>query len=78
MEKLTRRGQRHVSEMMDRFKKGKLLRTSYGAKLDPHSPKDVDQALAIFYSEARRGEEKGFGKRTYQGSRRTRPNLAKR
>jgi hypothetical protein len=72
--KLTGRGQEHVSKMMERFHKGKLLRTSSGKKLSPHKSEDVDQALAIFYSEARRGEKKGFGKRTYKGSTRERPN----
>ena len=72
--KLTERGKEHVSKMMERFNKGKLLRTSAGKKLDPHKPEDVDQALAIFYSEAKKGEKKGFGKREYKGSTRTRPN----
>ena len=72
--KLTERGKEHVSTMMERFHKGKLLRTSSGKRLHPESPKDREQALAIFYSEAERGKKKGFGKREYKGSTRTRPN----
>ena len=73
--KLTKLGKEHVSEMMERFSKGKLLRTSAGKKLNPEKLEDKEQALAIFYSEAEKGERKGFGKRTYRGSTRTRPNL---
>jgi hypothetical protein len=76
-EKLGSRGKEHVSEMMERFNKGKLLRTSAGKKLDPEKPEDREQALAIFYSEARRGEDRGFTKRTWKGSTRTRPKKAK-
>lgn len=72
--KLTPRGKEHVSAMMSRFNKGKLLRTSAGKKLSPEKPADVKQAAAIFYSEAERGKEKGFGKRTWRGSTRERPN----
>lgn len=71
--KLGKRGKEHVSEMMERFSKGKLLRTNAGEKLNPHSEEDRQQALAIFYNEAERGEKKGFGKRTHKGSTRTRP-----
>lgn len=71
---LAPRGKEHVSEQMKRFGKGKLLRTSAGKKLNPEIPKDVKQALAIFYSEAHKGEKTGFGKRTYKGSTRERPN----
>jgi len=72
--KLTERGKEHVSEMMERFGKGKLLRTSAGKKLNPEKAGDREQALAIFYSEAERGKTKGFGKREYKGSTRMRPN----
>lgn len=74
--KLGPKGKEHVSEMMERFHKGKLLRTSAGEKLSPQSEEDKEQALAIFYSEAERGEKKGFEKRTYKGSTRTRPKKA--
>jgi hypothetical protein len=74
--KLGPRGKTHVSEQMERFERGKLLRTSSGKKLNPEKPEDRQQALAIFYSEAERGEERGFEKRTYKGSRRTRPKKA--
>jgi len=72
--KLTERGKEHVSTMMERFHKGKLLRTSAGKKLSPEKPADVKQAAAIFYSEAERGKKAGFGKRTWKGSTRMRPN----
>lgn len=75
--KLTERGKEHVSKMMERFNKGKLLRTSSGKKLSPHKAEDVDQALAIAYAEAGKGEKTGFAKRTWKGSTRTRPNLSK-
>lgn len=65
-----------MSEMMERFNKGKLLRTSAGKKLTPEKPKDVEQALAILHSEAKRGEERGFTKREWKGSTRTRPKKA--
>jgi len=68
-----KRGKQHVSEMMERFKNGKLLRTSAGEKLNPKDPEDRQQALAIFYREAKAGEERGFVKREYKGSTRTRP-----
>jgi len=71
---LGEKGKVHVSEQMKRFEKGKLLRTSAGKKLDPHKPEDVRQALAIFYSEGKKGEKTGFGQRTYRGSTRMRPN----
>jgi hypothetical protein len=74
--KLEERGKEHVSEQIERFKKGKLLRTSSGQRLNPHKAEDMDQALAIFYSEAKAGEKRGFGKRTYRGSSRMRPNKA--
>lgn len=72
-----KRGKEHVAEQMERFKKGKLLRTSSGKKLDPHKSEDIKVALAIFYSEAEKGEERGFEKREYKGSTRTRPKKAK-
>lgn len=72
--KLGERGKEHVSEQMERFGKGKLLRTSAGKKLSPKKAEDVDQALAILYSEAAKGEKRGFGPRTYKGSNRERPN----
>ena len=71
--KLGKQGKKHVSEMMERFKGGKLLRTSAGEKLNPDRPKDVKQVLAILYSEAKAGEQRGFVKRTWKGSTRTRP-----
>jgi hypothetical protein len=61
---------------MKRFEKGKLLRTSAGKTLHPNKSEDTKQALAIFYSEAEKGAKTGFGKRTYKGSTRTRPNLS--
>ena len=70
------RGKKHINEQMERFKNGKLLRTSNGIKLSPNKPADVKQALAIFYSEAEAGERRGFEKRTYKGSTRTRPKKA--
>jgi len=75
--KLGSRGKRHVKEQVERFKNGKLVRTSSGEKLSPRAPEDMEQALAIFYNEAERGEKRGFGRRTYKGSTRTRPNKAK-
>jgi len=71
--KLGKKGKEHVSKQMERFMRGKLLRTSAGKKLDPEKSKDVDQALAILYSEGERGEKAGFGKRKWKGSTRTRP-----
>ena len=71
--KIGPRGKQHVSEMMERFNKGKLLRTSADKRLSPEKPKDVEQALAIFYNEAERGEKRGFVKREWKGSTRTRP-----
>ena len=71
--KLTERGKEHVSKMMERFHKGKLLRTSAGKKLSPSDPEDRKQALAIFYSEAKKGKKKGFEQREYKGSTRERP-----
>ena len=75
--KLGQRGKEHVAEQVNRFKSGKLLRTSAGKKLDPKDPEDMSQALAIFYNEAERGEQRGFVKRKYKGSTRTRPRKAK-
>lgn len=75
--KLGKRGKEHVQEQIDRFKSGRLLRTSSGKKLDPEKSKDVEQALAIFYNEGQRGEDRGFVKRTWKGSTRTRPKKAK-
>ena len=72
-EKVGTKGHEHISEQMSRFKSGKLLRTSSGKKLNPHKAEDVERALAIFYSEARSGEKRGFKERTYKGSTRMRP-----
>lgn len=74
--KLGSKGKEHVSKMMERFHKGKLLWTSAGKKLDPSKPEDRKQAAAIFYSEGKAGEERGFQKRTYKGSTRERPRKA--
>lgn len=71
-----KRGKKHVSEQMERFHQGKLLRTSAGDVLHPGNKKDEAQAAAIFYNEADRGERRGFTKRTYKGSTRTRPRKA--
>jgi hypothetical protein len=71
------KGKKHVSEVLERFHKGRLLRTSSGERLHPGKPKDEAQAAAIAYSEAKAGEERGFGRRTYKGSTRERPNKAK-
>jgi hypothetical protein len=76
--KLGSRGKAHVKEQMGRFMNGKLLRTSSGEKLNPNNPKDRKQAAAIAYSEAKAGEERGFEKRTWKGSTRTRPKLSKK
>jgi hypothetical protein len=76
--KLGSRGKKHVSDMMERFHKGRLLRTSSGEKLHPGNPKDESKAAAIAYSEAKAGEERGFTKRTWKGSTRTRPKLSKK
>jgi len=73
---LGKRGKEHVSTQMERFGKGKLLRTNSGEKLNPNNPEDRSQALAIFYNEGERGEKRGFAKRTYKGSTRTRPKKA--
>jgi hypothetical protein len=77
-EKIGERGKKHIAELMERFHMGRLLRTSSGEKLTPGSPKDEKRALAIAYSEARAGEERGFTKRTWKGSTRTRPRKAKK
>ncbi len=75
-DKLSSRGEEHVSGMMSRFKNGKLLRTSAGKRLNPESTKDVEQALGIAYSEARAGERRGFIKREWKNSIRMRPKKA--
>jgi len=72
--KLGAKGKEHVSTMMERFEKGRLLRTNAGDRLNPNSPEDKKQALAIFYREGAAGEKKGFSQRTYKGSKRERPN----
>lgn len=74
--KLGPAGKEHVAKMMERFKGGKLLRTSAGKKLDPHKPEDLKQALGIAYSEAKAGERRGFVKRSWKGSTRVRPKKA--
>ncbi len=71
------KGKEHVKMMMERFHKGRLLRSSDGTKLHPGNPKDEKQAAAIAYSEAKRGEKKGFVKREWRGSTRTRPKKDK-
>lgn len=71
--KLGKRGKQHVAEVMERFQKGRLLRTSAGKTLHPGNPEDGAQAAAIAYNEAKRGEKHGFQERTYKGSTRTRP-----
>ncbi len=78
MSDLTKRGRQHVAEQIQRFKNGKLLRASDGTVLNPDKPKDVERALAIFYSEARAGEKRGFEERTYKGSTRMRPRKVRR
>ena len=74
--KIGKRGKEHVSSQMERFGKGRLLRTSAGEHLNPNNPEDRKQAAAIFYNEAERGEKRGFVKRTYKGSTRERPRKA--
>ncbi len=69
-------GKSHVKEMMNRFTKGKLLRSSDGTKLNPHKPEDVSRALAIAYEEARAGERRGFVRREWRNSIRMRPRKA--
>ena len=75
MTDLKKKGKEYVSTQMERFNKGKLLRTSAGKKLNPEKPKDQKQALAIFYQEAESGEKRGFAVREYKGSTRLRPKL---
>lgn len=71
--KLGSAGKKHVEEGLKRFHNGKLLRASDGTRLHPGDTKDEKQAQAIAFSEARSGEERGFVKRTWKGSTRTRP-----
>lgn len=75
--KLGPKGKEHVAMMMERFHKGRLLRSSDGTKLTPGNPKDEKRAAAIAYSEAKAGEERGFTERTWKGSTRKRPKKAK-
>jgi hypothetical protein len=75
--KLGSRGKKHVGEVLERFHSGRLLRSSSGERLQPGNPKDEAQAKAIAYAEGKSGEERGFTKRTWRGSTRTRPRKAK-
>ena len=76
--KLGPEGKKHVAEVMNRFASGRLLRSSDGTKLSPSNPQDRKRAAAIAYSEAKAGEERGFGRRTWKGSTRVRQNKAKK
>lgn len=75
--KLGAEGKKHVASVLERFNKGRLLRSSDGTKLHKGNPKDEAQAKAIAFSEARAGEERGFVKREWRGSTRRRPRKAK-
>lgn len=75
--KLGSEGKKHVALVMERFNKGRLLRSSNGTKLHKGNPKDEAQAKAIAYSEAKTGEDRGFVRREWKGSTRKRPRKAK-
>lgn len=75
--KLGPAGKKHVAEVLERFYKGRLLRSSDGTRLHPGNAKDEERAKAIAFSEARAGEERGFTKRTWRGSKRTRPKKSR-
>lgn len=70
-------GKKHVSLVLERFNKGRLLRSSDGTRLNPDNPKDRKKAAAIAYSEAKAGEDRGFVTRTWKGSTRVRPRKSK-
>jgi len=70
---LSNKAKKHAGDVMSRFHKGRLLRSSSGERLYPDNPKDEAQAKAIAMSEARAGDERGFTKRTWKGSTRIRP-----
>ncbi len=76
--KLGVKGKEHVAKMVERFKAGKLLRSSDGTKLDPHKPEDMSRALAISYAEAKAGERRGFVRREWKNSIRMRPRKAEK
>jgi len=71
------KGKKHLEKVLERFYNGKLLRSSDGTRLHPRDPKDEARAKAIAFSEARAGEERGFVKREWKGSKRVRPRKAK-
>ncbi len=70
-------GKKHVASVLERFNKGRLLRSSDGTRLNPDNPQDRKRAAAIAYSEAKAGETRGFVKREWKGSNRIRPRKAK-
>ncbi len=57
--------------VLHEFKKGKL-RSSSGKEVT-----DLNQALAIAFSEQKQAKKHGYGKRTWRGRTRPRPNLNK-
>jgi len=69
-------GERQTERVMERFWKGRLLRTSSGERLHPGDKEDVAQAKAIAMSEGLAASKRGVEVRTWKGSRRIRPKKA--
>lgn len=70
--------QEQAARVMERFHKGRLLRTSGGETLHPGNSEDEKKAKAIAYSEGKAAGKRGIESRTWKGSKRIRPRKAEK